>query len=218
MGGHFGGTALFMERLDPLGDGWSDCDTDVLLAEVGRLAQHAFHNDVKLPNVLRRDGRPTLIDFDLMSPWLVKVAVTSSCIEHDFGPLLEPQGPSVASLFREYYDLFAFSLTLHDGALYRRVLHRLIELWGLLESCVLRPLLGSADAEKLNDVPFEVLVRVPLEGVSVNLLDLRGNLYVHNQGDVGSRQAWLLACAHLPQLLRSGGAYWPQVEEQSAES
>mmetsp|Transcript_47866 Transcript_47866/g.111248 ORF Transcript_47866/g.111248 Transcript_47866/m.111248 type:complete len:83 (+) Transcript_47866:2-250(+) len=82
----------------------------------------------------------------------------------------------------------------------------------------MRPLLGSADAEKLNDVPFEVLVRVPLEGVSVNLLDLRGNLYVHNQGDVGSRQAWLLACAHLPQLLRSGGAYWPQVEEQSAES
>eukprot|EP00439_Symbiodinium_sp_Y106_P002399 s2168_g1.t1 len=96
---------------------WSDTDTDHVLEAIQRVAQDAFHNDLKMPNILRRRGRPLLIDFDLLSPWCVKVAVTSSCIEHDFRSLLEPAGEICTQSFREFYDLFAFTLTLQDALL-----------------------------------------------------------------------------------------------------
>lgn len=207
--GHFCGTALLLERLEPLGERWSRSDSEALLADVALLASVGFHNDVKLPNVLRRSGRPTLIDFDLLSEWSVKVAVTSSCIEHDFRPLLEPLGPVYAQQFREYYDLFALTLTLPDGELYRRVLERLLELWSHLEAPILRPILQCTDPEKLTEVPLEVLCRAAMEGVSVNILDLRGNLYAHTVGDVSDRAPCLKQCESLPQLMRSHGIYWP---------
>jgi len=210
IGGHFDGTVLFMERLQPVSlESWSQQDTAILLEAVRQLSTTGLHNDLKLPNVLRRGGRPVLIDFDLFAPWSAKVAVTSSCIEHSFRELLEPLGETTASQFREYYDLFAFSLTLKDGELYRAVLGRLQELWPALEEPALKPLLATTDPEKLKEVPLEVMVRVPLEGVTVNLLDLRGNLYAHLDGDVSGRQARLQSCAHLSQLLISQGIYWP---------
>lgn len=110
--GRFKGTVIFMERLEPLGKSWSEDDTTALLADVQKLSCFGFHNDIKMPNILRRRGRPNIIDFDLMEKWKIKVAVTKTCIEHDMQSLLEPQGDAVAASFREYYDLFAFSLTL----------------------------------------------------------------------------------------------------------
>ncbi|CAE7235087.1 unnamed protein product [Symbiodinium natans] len=156
MGGHFRGTLVFMERLYPAGEDWSDADTDDILKAVQLVAKDAFHNDLKMPNILRRRGRPLLIDFDLLSPWSVKVAVTSSCIEHDFQPVLAPAGERCTQCFREYYDLFAFTLTLQDSALYRHLLDRLLVLWRQLEEPVLRPLLATIGVEKLSEMPFEV--------------------------------------------------------------
>lgn len=209
LGGNFRGTVILLERLQPLGDTWSQGDTEALLVNVQRLSTIGFHNDLKLPNVLRRMGQPTLIDFDLLSPWAVKIAVTSSCIECDFRPLLEPLGDVAAQHFREYYDLFTFSLTIEDGDLYRAVLNRLAELWGMLEEPVFRLLCKDFEPERLREVPLEALARVPLQGVTVNLLDLRGNLYAHLDGDVQGREARLRSCEHLPQLVRSNGVYWP---------
>lgn len=201
LGGYFRGTVIFMERLDPLGEAWTAADTAALFRGVGKLAQVGFHNDLKLANVLRRCGQPVIIDFDLMAQWSVKVAVTSSCIEQDFRELLEPQGAQVAQRFREYYDLFALSLTLEDGHLFRATLKRLQALWIMLETPVFRPMLETFPPNMLSEVPLEVLVRVPLQGVSVSLLDLRGNLFVHG----GTPQA----CQGLPQLVCSNGVYWP---------
>eukprot|EP00930_Biecheleria_cincta_P082920 TRINITY_DN72555_c0_g1_i1.p1 TRINITY_DN72555_c0_g1~~TRINITY_DN72555_c0_g1_i1.p1 ORF type:complete len:379 (-),score=84.14 TRINITY_DN72555_c0_g1_i1:8-1144(-) len=206
-GGHFKGTVIFMERLAPSGEDWSATDMSKFLENMQCLSRLGFHNDVKLPNILRRGGLPVLIDFDLMSQWCVKVAITSSCIEHDFQSLLEPLGEVPTQQFREYYDLFVFSLTLHDGRIYRAVLARLTELWKELEELALKPLQASLDEEKQFDIPFEVLIRVPLQGVSVHLLDLKGNLFVHIAG-VGATSL-PEACAGLPQLLRSQGVYWP---------
>eukprot|EP00928_Gymnodinium_smaydae_P087142 TRINITY_DN71472_c0_g1_i1.p1 TRINITY_DN71472_c0_g1~~TRINITY_DN71472_c0_g1_i1.p1 ORF type:complete len:375 (+),score=63.57 TRINITY_DN71472_c0_g1_i1:97-1221(+) len=211
-GGTFEGTVIFQERLDPLGESWSPWDTAALLHDVARLARNAFHNDLKLPNILRRNGRPTLIDFDMMSPWIIKVAVTSSCIERNLQELLDTAGETATWNFREYYDLFALTLSLEDGPLYRACLERLQRLWAELETLVLRPLLDSRRAEdEIRQVPFEMIVRVPLEGVSVNLLDLRGNLYAHIAGDSQGqgRQKALDSCMGMPQLLDSHGVYWP---------
>lgn len=213
-GGHFRGTVIFMERLAPSGEDWSAADISKLLGNMRRLACLGFHNDVKLPNVLRRGSQPVLIDFDLMSQWCVKVAVTSSCIDHSFQSLLEPLGEVTTQQFREYYDLFAFSLTLHDGRLYRAVLTRLTELWKELVDVVLKPLRASLDEEKVFDIPFEVLIRVPLHGVSVHLMDLKGNLFVHIAGD-GANTSLPDACAALPQLVRSQGVYWPSDESNA---
>ncbi|CAE7939231.1 unnamed protein product, partial [Symbiodinium necroappetens] len=211
MGGHFRGTVVFMERLYPAGEDWSDTDTDHVLEAIQRVAKDAFHNDLKMPNILRRRGRPLLIDFDLLSPFCVKVAVTSSCIEHDFRSLLEPAGDMCTQSFREFYDLFAFTLTLQDCALYRRLLARLLVLWRQLEEPVLQPMLATIGLDKLSEMPFEVLVRVPLRGVSVCLLDLRGNLFVHT-AEAGDA-AIPAACLELPQLVRSNGVYWPAQAE-----
>lgn len=210
LGGSFKGTVLLFERLQPVDvDSWPSKETPLLLDLVGRIARAGFHNDLKLPNVLLRAGRPIAIDFDLFSPWCIKVAVTNSCIEHDFRELLEPLGDATAAHFREYYDLFSFSLTLQDGELYQAVLARLLELWGLLEEPVLKPLLDTVGPEKLREVPLEVLVRVPLNGVTVNLLDLRGNRFAHLEGELEGREVRLQTCEHLPQLLCSNGVYWP---------
>merc|ERR1719203_1018679 len=189
LGGSYKGTVLLMERLEPVGEDLSSEQAAALLDTIRCCSAVGFHNDVKLPNVLLRAGRPVLIDFDLFSPWAIKVAVTTSWIEHDFSELLEPLGGAVCAHFREYYDIFAFSLTLQDGSLYRAVLARLEELWAALEQPVMTPLRSSTDPEKLKELPLEVLVRVPLEGVTVNLLDLRCNLYVHLEGDVKGRVA-----------------------------
>lgn len=210
-GGHFSATVLFMERLDPLEEStWSEDDTTELLRTMGRLSQVAFHNDLKLPNVLRRAGRPVVVDYDLMAPWTVKIAVTSSCIEQDFRALLEPAGQLCVQHFREYYDLFAFSLTLEDGCLFRGVLRRLEDLWAELAEPALGPISRAFGADALTQIPFEVLVRVPLHATTVNLLDLRGNLFAHLPRDDASSDAQReAACARLPQLLRSNGVYWP---------
>eukprot|EP00931_Biecheleriopsis_adriatica_P030747 TRINITY_DN18088_c0_g2_i1.p1 TRINITY_DN18088_c0_g2~~TRINITY_DN18088_c0_g2_i1.p1 ORF type:complete len:324 (+),score=63.74 TRINITY_DN18088_c0_g2_i1:34-1005(+) len=154
-GGRFQGTVIFMERLEPLGEDWNDADTACFLKDVRALSKVGFHNDLKLVNLLRRHKRPLMIDFDLMSQWKVQVAVTSSCIEHDFQPWLEPLGEDVSNFFREYYDLFSFSLTLEDGSLYRAVLARLLIVWKHIEAPVLQPLLTSIDREKLLEIPFE---------------------------------------------------------------
>lgn len=212
LGGHFSGTVILMERLDALGDAWSDADTSALLGNISKLSRVGFHNDLKLPNVLRRQGVPVMIDFDLMETWKVKVAVTSSCIEHSFQELLEAQGHTVTDQFREYYDLFAFSLTLQDGSLYRAVLKRLQDLWSTLEQPVLRPLVETVSEEKMTEVPFEVLIRVPLRGVTVNILDLRGNLFVHLDKDDSEQLtegALPKECERFPQLFKSNGVYWP---------
>lgn len=207
LGGRFEGTVIFMERLKASED-WCEDDTQRLLEQVRLLAKFAFHNDLKLPNVLhRRRGEPVLIDFDLMSQWTVKVAVTTSCIEHNFQSVLEAAGDQASQNFREYYDLFSFSLTLQDTSLYRAVLQRLKVLWIDLEGPVLKKLVDSTSKAVLEEVPFEVMVRVPLQGVSVNLLDLRGNLYVHIAAPAASSIPE--DCLDLPQLLRSNGVYWP---------
>lgn len=205
MGGHFVGTALLMERLSPLGP-LSEADTAVLLRSVEQLSRHGFHNDLKLPNVLRRGSQPVIIDWDLMSPWHIKVAVTSSCLEHDFQPFLEPLG-ELAWRFREYYDLFALSLTLQDGPVFRAVFARLLALWALLEHRVLKPLMGELGATAIQEVPFEVLVRVPLHAVTVSLFDLRGNLYAHldRGGSRVSAADMDEHCGHAPQLACSIG-------------
>ena len=202
LGGHFAGTVIFMERLEAFTSEWSKVDVDALLQQVMLMRRFGFHNDLKLPNVLRRpDGRPVLIDFDLLSQWSVQVAVSSSCIEHNFQSQLESAGELCIESFREYYDLFVFSLTLEDGFLYRSLLARLCELWRHLEEPVLKPLLSLGES-KLSEIPFEVLIRVPLRGVSVCLLDLRGNLFAHQSEGVEE-------CSKLPQLVRSNGVYWP---------
>lgn len=208
IGGHLSGTALVMERLDALGE-LGDADECAIMDEVALVSSIGFHNDVKLPNTLRREGRPTLIDFDLMEPWAIKVAVTSNCIEYDFRRWLEPAGSDVASTFREYCTLFSFSLTVEDCSFYRRVLRRLSELWCALEGSVLSKLASEVDHVTLEEIPFEVLIRAPLEGISVCLLDLRGNLYVHLRGDLEGRACRLETCRHLPQLKASVGPYWP---------
>eukprot|EP00439_Symbiodinium_sp_Y106_P076598 s1283_g15.t1 len=56
-----------------------------------------------------------------------------------------------------------------DCDLYRRLLARLLELWRQLEEPVLQPMLATIGLDKLSEMPFEVLVRVPLRGVSVPL-------------------------------------------------
>lgn len=206
LGGHFAGTVIFMERLQVFENVLSDAQSEALLEEVGKVSKHGFHNDIKMPNILRRDGRPVLIDFDLMSQWSVKVAVSSSCIEHDFQEVLEPAGEVCTHHFREYYDLFALSLTLEAGPLYQKVLKRLRELWVHLEDPVLKPLLEVLGPERLSELPFEVLIRVPLRGVSVCLLDLRGNLFVHLEE---AQKHIPDECSQLPQLLKSNGVYWP---------
>ena len=137
LGGHFAGTVIFMERLYGFDGEFSETLSEALLEEVRKISKHGFHNDLKMPNILRRsNGQPVVIDFDLMSQWSVKVAVSSSCIEHDFKELLETEDQS--AMFREYYDLFALSLTLENGILYRKVLDRLLYLWGHLEEPVLK--------------------------------------------------------------------------------
>jgi len=210
LGGRFRATVILMERLEPLGATWSALDTQVLLNNVQQLSQHQFHNDLKLDNVLRRETQPLLIDFDLMDPWKIKIAVTANCIEHSFQDFLKPLG-AVSCHFREYYDLFTMSLTLQDGELYRAVLRRLVELWSFVEVPVLRPLLESMGPEKLLQVPFEVLIRVPLQGVTVNLLDLRGNLFAHlpDQHEIEDEGKYIDQIESMPQLLKSNGVYWP---------
>ena len=204
-GGHFSGTVIFMERLQVISD-LPESHVEVLLNQVQNISKHGFHNDLKMPNILRRpDGGPVVIDFDLMDQWSVKVAVSSSCIEHNFQDVLEHAGDECTSLFREYYDLFVLSLTLENGFLYRKVLERLHELWGHLEEPVLKPLLATLGPEKLSELPFEVLIRVPLRGVSVCLLDLRGNLFAHMEASDRVPDE----CLQLPQLLKSNGVYWP---------
>ncbi|CAE8591634.1 unnamed protein product [Polarella glacialis] len=114
LGGCFKGTVIFMELLESIEE-WSPTDSQALLEDVRKLSESGFHNDLKMPNILRRAaGRPVMIDFDLFSPWSVKVAVTTSCIEHDFQPFLEPRGEIAVRQFREYYDLFHLSLTLQE--------------------------------------------------------------------------------------------------------
>ena len=204
LGGHFAGTVIFMERLQGL-EAWSEGQIDIFFQQVAVMKKFGFHNDLKMPNILKRpDGRPVLIDFDLLSQWSVKVAVTSSCIEHDFQSQLEQAGESCTESFREYYDLFVFSLTIEDGFLYRRLLQRLSELWGQLEGPIFKPLLKLE--QKLTEIPFEVLIRVPLRGVSVCFLDLRGNLFAHMEPTDHVPEE----CLKLPQLVRSNGVYWPQ--------
>ena len=199
LGGHFAGTVIFMERLLPMED-WTLEDMESLLEIMPEVSKLGFHNDLKVPNIMSRDGQLVLIDFDLLSPWSIKVAVSSSCIEHDFQQLL--QASSFAEAFRRYYDLFSFSLTLQDGTPYRRLLKELLELWKILEHKVLIPLLEVGP--KLTELPFEVLIRVPLRGVSVCLLDLRGNLFAHlDMKEVPPE------CLQLPQLVKSNGVYWP---------
>lgn len=203
-GGRFRGTVVFMERLKLLNkDARQKADTaTALVSAANQLARVGFHNDLKLDNVMCRPRDIlVVIDFDLMSPWTLQVAVSSGCIEHDFRELLEPLGPEATQHFREYCDLFGLSLTLQDGPVYRVVLGRLDELWSCLEAPVLRPLLERTPQNVLMEVPFEALVRVPLEGVTVNLLDLRGNLFAHAQSDQHVEG--------LPQLIRSNGVYWP---------
>ncbi len=207
LGGHFTGTVIFMERLYAFDENsFSESLSEALLQEVRKISKYGFHNDLKMPNVLRRsNGQPVVIDFDLMSQWSVKVAVSSSCIEHDFQEVLETEDQS--AMFREYYDLFALSLTLENGILYRKVLDRLLYLWGHLEEPVLKRLLSTIGTEKLSELPFEVLIRVPLHGVSVCLLDLRGNLFAHLEKSCKDHIP--KECLQLPQLLKSNGVYWP---------
>lgn len=200
LGGHFAGTVIFMERLVKIED-WTLERMESLLEMMPEVSKLGFHNDLKVPNIMSREAQLVLIDFDLLSPWSIKVAVTSSCIEHDFQPLLH-ESLSCAEAFRRYCDLFSLSLTLHDGPAYRRLLKELLELWRLLEEPVLRPLLDLGP--KLTELPFEVLIRVPLRGVSVCLLDLRGNLFVHLDMKEVSHE-----CLQLPQLVKSNGVYWP---------
>jgi len=203
-GGHFRGTVILMERLEYLSeDVRQKPDTaTALLGAASRLARVGFHNDLKFDNVMcRRHDDLVVIDFDLLAPWTLQVAVSSGCIEHDFRELLEPLGPVATQNFREYCDLFGLSLTLQDGPVYRVVLGRLKELWSSLEAPVLRPLLERTPQNTLMEVPFEALVRVPLQGVTVNLLDLRGNVFAHAETDQ--------SLEGLPQLVRSNGVYWP---------
>eukprot|EP00927_Polykrikos_kofoidii_P019553 TRINITY_DN19150_c0_g1_i1.p1 TRINITY_DN19150_c0_g1~~TRINITY_DN19150_c0_g1_i1.p1 ORF type:complete len:396 (-),score=86.95 TRINITY_DN19150_c0_g1_i1:98-1285(-) len=216
-GGRFCGTVIFMERLLPLrldaDEDWPEKESLALLQMVARLGRAGFfHNDLKLPNVMRRGDGPVMVDFDLMERWTMKVAVTSSCIEYSLQNILEPLSEETAGAFREFYDLTVLSMTLQDNHLYRTVLRRLEDLWRLLEAPVFHALVTEVGKEKLAEIPFEVLVRVPLKGVSVNLLDLRGNLFAHlelsekEDSDPGNR---LTACEYLPQLIRSDGVYWP---------
>eukprot|EP00932_Pfiesteria_piscicida_P019426 SRR837773.6254.p2 GENE.SRR837773.6254~~SRR837773.6254.p2 ORF type:complete len:217 (-),score=85.72 SRR837773.6254:31-651(-) len=206
-----------MERLEPLGKKWTKEDSEALMEDIQLLSGTGFHNDIKLANVLRRAGRPTLIDYDLMSTWCAKVAVTSGCIEYNFEHLLQPVGPLMTKAFREYYDLFAFTMTLPDGDLFRRIVDRLILLWKWLEAPVFIPMKETLHPDKLTELPIEVLCRVPMEGISVCLLDLRGNVYAHMLGDVNFRGARLRKCASLPQLKLSTGIYWPPPEPSNRD-
>jgi len=79
----------------------------------------------------------------------------------------------------------------------------------MLEAPVLRPLAEALGPTKILEVPFEVLVRVPLQGVTVNLLDLRGNLFAHLPDGCAPSGVLPAACEQLPQLCRSNGVYWP---------
>eukprot|EP00929_Paragymnodinium_shiwhaense_P030439 TRINITY_DN17250_c0_g1_i7.p1 TRINITY_DN17250_c0_g1~~TRINITY_DN17250_c0_g1_i7.p1 ORF type:complete len:204 (+),score=37.91 TRINITY_DN17250_c0_g1_i7:329-940(+) len=203
-----------MERLVPVAEpdnlGTAAIDCEKLFEKTRRIAEAGyFHNDYKLPNLVKRKQELVLIDFELMTPWAIKLAVTSSCIEESFEPLLRELSASVAADFREYCDLFALTMTLLDGTLYRAVFQRLEALWKSIEAPALRVILDSKSHDKLLEVPFEVCSRAPLEAVSANLLDLRGNLFCHLPPESSSEEARLSACAALPQLIKSNGVYWP---------
>lgn len=200
------GFLLVMDLLHPIGSDFSDIDS--LDSALSRIARLGFHNDLKVDNVmLNQEGtKVCVIDFDLLSPTTLTIALSgTSFIELDLSPFIATLGEqdSFTQLFRLYYDYTCLSLSINaKHGLYLPVLTRLVSLYHQMEAhqylTKLRAFLGD---DKVRDIPVEVLIRCPdgVEGVSVNLFDLRGNAFAHGLPN------W----DNYPSIFRSTGVYWP---------
>lgn len=195
------GFAILMEKLDLLPSDFDDFQS--LFKLCGRVSKFGFHNDMKLDNLMMSDdGELHAIDFDYFSTSKICISVTSyQTIELDLSTFLQEYDTKDTAIFRTFYDLSYLSLSIVGShPLYRKVLDYLHETFNQIRASMLEPLLDLVGPKAAVDLPMEILVRCPgIDGVSVNLTDLRGNAFAHQQAD------WEL----FPSLIKSRGVYWP---------
>lgn len=195
------GFAILMEKLNMLPSDFADSQS--LFELCGRVSRFGFHNDMKLDNLMiSDDGELHAIDFDYFSSSKICISVTSfQTIELDLSTFLQTYDLEDAVMFRTYYDLSYLSLSMAGShPLYRKLLENLHETFNQIRASMLEPLLQSVGPKAAVDLPMEILVRCPgIDGVSVNLTDLRGNAFAHQQAD------WDM----FPSLVKSRGVYWP---------
>jgi len=201
------GLLVLMSVLDPITPNFDDEES--LFSSVSRISRIGFHNDLKIDNIMldHQGTKVCVIDFDLLSPTTLTIALSgTSFIELDLSSFMETlttDSDSFIKLFRLFYDYTCLSLSVNQKhGLYRPVLSRLVSVFHQLESQqYLSRLMSFLGEERVRDIPIEVLIRCPegVEGVSVNLFDLKGNAFAHGLPD------W----DDYPSIFRSTGVYWP---------
>lgn len=195
------GFLIFMEKLDALPREYADLESVFSISD--SISRCGFHNDFKIDNLMMsREGGLYGIDFDYFSPSKICIAVSSfQTIELDLLEFLKSVPDNDFKIFRSFYDLFYLSLSIPGShPLYRPLLERLSERFRLIQASILEPLLTHIGPDKAVDLPMEILVRCPgIDAVSVNLTDVRGNAFAHQQTD------W----ETFPYIIKSRGVYWP---------
>jgi len=196
------GFVILMEKLVDLPPHFSQFDEVCKVSD--RISLVGFHNDFKIDNLMLSGttGELHAIDFDYLSANKMCISVSSfQTIELDLSAFfLSVSETHNIAKFRSFYDLFYLSLSIPaTHRLCRPLLLSLQERFRDIRKTVLEPLLEFLGPEKSVDLPMEILARCPgIDAVSVNLTDLRGNAFAHQQHDWES----------FDYIIKSKGVYW----------